>query len=198
MAAITFDDGFRSVRTEVLPFLRSKGIPFAAFVCKMAIETDSLFNGPAHQLTRGGSERVFLDEDDVLALLKDGVTIGSHSASHHNLALCSEAQLEHEIGENKSYLELLTGTPIPDFAFPYGKHKHYTAAAINTCFRLGHERVYSSNHVAFRGKDAEVPATIIPRVALTNESSRELTFMLNAAYLRGLGHDCGLRRDARR
>jgi peptidoglycan/xylan/chitin deacetylase (PgdA/CDA1 family) len=197
MAAITFDDGFRSVRTEVLPFLDSKGIPFAAFVCQMAIETDSLLNGPQHQLTQGGRERVFLDRDDVLALLKAGVTIGSHSTSHRNLARCSAIELEHEIAENKQYLETLIGLPIPDFAFPYGKSKHYNSAVIHTCFAVGHERAYSSNHLVFRSRDVEVQGTIVPRIALTNESPRQLTFMINRAHLRGLSSDFGLLRDAR-
>lgn len=197
MAAITFDDGFRSVRTEVLPFLDSKGIPFAAFVCQMAIETDSLLNGPQHQLTQGGRERVFLDQDDVLALLKAGVTIGSHSTSHRNLARCSAIELEEEIAENKHYLETLIGLPIPDFAFPYGKGKHYNSAVIRACFAVGHERAYSSNHMLFRSRDVEVQGTIVPRLALTNESPRQLTFMINRAHLRGLSLDFGLLRDER-
>jgi hypothetical protein len=163
----------------------------------MAIETDSLLNGPQHQLTQGGRERVFLDRDDVLALLKAGVTIGSHSTSHRNLARCSAIELEHEIAENKQYLETLIGLPIPDFAFPYGKSKHYNSAVIHTCFAVGHERAYSSNHLVFRSRDVEVQGTIVPRIALTNESPRQLTFMINRAHLRGLSSDFGLLRDAR-
>ena len=195
MAAITFDDGFRSVRTEALPFLDSNSIPFAAFVCRMAIETDSLFNGPQHQRCQGGRERVFLDQDDVFALLKAGVTIGSHSTSHPNLARCSAPELEREIAENKSYLEKLIGLPIPDFAFPYGKRKHYTSAVVDACFAAGHGRVYSSTHLVFRSKDVEARATIVPRIAVMNESPRELTFMINRAHVRSLGRAFGLLRD---
>jgi peptidoglycan/xylan/chitin deacetylase (PgdA/CDA1 family) len=196
LAAITFDDGFRSVRTEVLPLLQPRGIPFAAFVCQMAIETDSLFNGPHHQLTRGGRDRVFLSRDDVLALLEAGVAIGSHSTSHRNLAQCSAAELEPEVAANKQYLETLTGLSMPDFALPYGKPKHYNRAVIDACRAAGHERVYSSSHLVFRRTNAGVPPVIVPRVAVTNETPRELTALLNRAHLRTLGHDLGLLRDA--
>lgn len=42
IAALTFDDGFRSVRDEALPFLQFKGIPFTVFLCRMAVEHNFL------------------------------------------------------------------------------------------------------------------------------------------------------------
>ena len=42
IAAITFDDGFRSVKDVATPILDAVGIPFAIFVCKLAAERNFL------------------------------------------------------------------------------------------------------------------------------------------------------------
>ena len=189
-AAITFDDGFRGVRTEAQPVLESRGIPFAVFVSRMAIETDALYNGPSNQLVQGGRSRVFLDVDDVVALSRAGVTIGSHSATHRNLAQCSASELEEEITGNKQYLERLLGVPVRDFAFPIGSRQHCTAQAIQACFAAGHERAYSSDRRLFRGKDVTAANDwheLLPRVGLKTESPGEMRFAINRALLRGFG-----------
>jgi peptidoglycan/xylan/chitin deacetylase (PgdA/CDA1 family) len=41
-AALTFDDGFRSVRDVAMPILEAKGIPFSVFVSRSAIEHNFL------------------------------------------------------------------------------------------------------------------------------------------------------------
>lgn len=187
-AAITFDDGFRSVRTEAMPVLESRGNPFAVFVNWMAIEKDALYNGPNNQLVTGGPSRVFLDADEVVALSRAGVTIGSHSATHRNLAHCSASELEAEIGENKRNLERLLGTPVRDFAFPFGGPQHRNERAIRACFAAGHERAYSSDRRLFRGEDvkgAQARNELFPRLGLTGESPSEMTFAINRALLKG-------------
>jgi peptidoglycan/xylan/chitin deacetylase (PgdA/CDA1 family) len=189
-AAITFDDGFRGVRSEALPILEPRGIPFAVFVSRMAIEKDALYNGPSNQLVQGGRSRVFLDAEDVIALSRAGVTIGNHSATHRNLALCSAAQLDEEIAGNKHYLEGLLGVPIRDFAFPIGSRQHCTEPVIQACFAAGHERGYSADRRLFRGKDVTVARArneLFPRVGLKGESPGELLFAINRALLRGVG-----------
>lgn len=42
LAALTFDDGFASVRDVAWPYLREQGIPFFVFVCRSAIEDNCL------------------------------------------------------------------------------------------------------------------------------------------------------------
>jgi hypothetical protein len=42
LCALTFDDGFASVREGALPFLRQKGIPSTMFVCRLAMEHNCL------------------------------------------------------------------------------------------------------------------------------------------------------------
>jgi peptidoglycan/xylan/chitin deacetylase (PgdA/CDA1 family) len=189
-AAITFDDGFVGVRTAALPVLESRGIPFAVFVSRMAIERDALYNGPYHQLVQGGRSRVFLDAEDVVALSRAGVTIGNHSATHRNLAQCSASELEEEIAENKRYLERLVGVPVRDFAFPIGSRQHCTEPAIQACFAAGHELGYSSARRLFRGRDvtaAKARNQLLPRVGLRGESPREMMFAINRALLKGFG-----------
>jgi peptidoglycan/xylan/chitin deacetylase (PgdA/CDA1 family) len=42
-AAITFDDGFYSVRSTVFPFLKSKSIPFSVFLNRTAVQKNQLW-----------------------------------------------------------------------------------------------------------------------------------------------------------
>jgi peptidoglycan/xylan/chitin deacetylase (PgdA/CDA1 family) len=156
----------------------------------MAMEQDALYNGPRNQLVRGGHSRVFLTPDDVLALWKAGVTVGSHSATHRNLAQCSASELDEEITGNRDYLERLLGVPIRDFAFPFGSRRHYSERAIRACFAAGHERGYSTSRRLFRSGDVvavQARRKLFPRVGLTSESPQQLMFTINRALLRAYG-----------
>lgn len=43
VATLTFDDGFKSVQTEAMPFLAKKGIPFSLFLSQCAIKYNRLW-----------------------------------------------------------------------------------------------------------------------------------------------------------
>ncbi|SRR6266545_3305097 len=180
LAAITFDDGFLSVRDTAFPILSAKGIPFATFVNRLAISENRLFNDSGDsRLEIAGEERVFLDEADMIFLSRKGVTIGNHSATHRRLIKCDEGTLREEIDDNKVYLEQLIGKPVYHFALPFGKHEHYDEQVLAHCYRAGHKYVYSSNPTFFDLSSDCYKRRLIPRIGLTNETPANLLFMIN-------------------
>jgi peptidoglycan/xylan/chitin deacetylase (PgdA/CDA1 family) len=181
MAAVTFDDGFLSVK-EVSDYLFAKKIPFAVFVNKSAMEENFLSYGEYPEIGKRYEKQVFLNADDVKYLHQKGVLIGSHSASHKTLSACNEAELQAEINENKAFIENLLGETIEHLAIPYGKREHYNQKVIEHCKSAGHKFIYSTNPVYFSKPFPEY--SLIPRIGLTNQSKEELCFLLNRPLLK--------------
>jgi peptidoglycan/xylan/chitin deacetylase (PgdA/CDA1 family) len=182
LASITFDDGFLSVKDEALPRLRSMGVPFSVFVNSMAIKHNQLFNGPeASNPNAARAEQLYLDEAGVKELSDNGVTIGSHSATHKVLSQCDDAALREEVLDNKLYIESLTGREVRHLALPFGKREHYNQKVLDYCYAVGHDYVYSTNPSSF---ESSKHGRLIPRVALLNETPEELLFAINRPLLK--------------
>lgn len=176
-ASITFDDGFLSVQENAMPYLSAKGIPFAVFVNRMAITENRLLNGSEGLDVRAG--KVFLDERDVQSLSRNGVTIGSHSASHRTLTDCDDETLREEIEGNKLYLERLTGLPIRYLALPFGKREHYNERVLEYSRQAGHEFVFTTNPTFFDLSSPYYERRLIPRIGFCEHSPAEATFLIN-------------------
>jgi len=186
-AAITFDDGFLSVKERAMPYLSAKGIPFAVFLNRMAIIENRLFNDSEDEkLEHPGTEKVFLDEDDVRSLSRSGVTIGSHTATHRKLVDCDDDALREEIDVNKIYLELLTGLPVLHLALPFGKREHYSDHVLEHCRQAGHEFIFSTNPTFFDLSSPSFHRRIIPRIPFTEQTLAEMTFMINRPLVKSI------------
>lgn len=121
---ITFDDGYKSWINHAIPILRQLALPATFFITSgfvgLSKDDESAFIQSHlllhHQRTSGG-----LTYDDVKRITEQGFTIGGHTLSHSNLSsLNDNMRLKHEIAEDKSALEKLTGTKIDYFAYPLG------------------------------------------------------------------------------
>jgi peptidoglycan/xylan/chitin deacetylase (PgdA/CDA1 family) len=130
---VTFDDGCVSVHSRALPILRALGFPAVFFVT-----TDAgswvFRNGPDAQ------RRV--TEQEIRELDAGGVTIGSHALSHDALQAMSDAEIDHELGESKRWLEGVLGKPVRYFGVPlnwYGRRVRESAV------RQGYRAVCTSD-----------------------------------------------------
>lgn len=128
MVAITFDDGYRSVLTEALPLLESRGWPFTVFVSTQAVDA-------------GYSP--YLTWDELRLLGERGASIGSHSVSHAHLVrrLGGESQADWRLRARREIsaaadrlAEEVADFAIPAFAYPYGE---YTAELKSIVAELG-------------------------------------------------------------
>ncbi len=221
VASLVFDDGFKSVETQALPFLSEKKIPFSVFVNQCAVNynrlwvSDLLFNKRNLEKTYGSEftndlessnafslleknksfqnklhslnlekyaqEQIYLDTDALLKLHQHGVLIGNHGSYHANLSLCDETSLRAEICDNKKFIEDLLNTEVKHYALAFGKKEHVSSRALELIQECGHPYIYSSNPNTF---GAGFQKKLIPRIGLTNNSTREILFYLNRQFIK--------------
>ena len=103
MFCLSFDDAHLSWRDVVAPILAERSVPATFFV------TTGLIGQPGN-----------LTWDDCRDLRAAGHAFGSHSVTHPRLADCDDDTARQELAESKAELEDELGTPIRDFAAPYG------------------------------------------------------------------------------
>lgn len=142
LAAITFDDAFRSVYEHAFPILGQLGVPATLYVPTDFIDTGRPLHWPGIDHWLGGP-----DEDELApmswaeigALQSAGWEIGSHTGSHPHLTQLADDALADELARSKRECERRVGAPCRSVAYPYGDvdarvvaaaaHAGYTAGA---------------------------------------------------------------------
>lgn len=112
--ALTFDDAYRSVYTEVLPRMRERGWPFTVFVSTDYIDGDDSNYATWAQLRE---------------MERAGATIANHSRSHPHLVRRRDGESEsawrervrREITAAQKRLEAELESPTRLFAYPFGE-----------------------------------------------------------------------------
>jgi peptidoglycan/xylan/chitin deacetylase (PgdA/CDA1 family) len=127
--AITFDDGYKSMHTLLLPLVKEFGYPVTLFVY-----TDFIGRGR-------------LTWDKLKELDRAGIDIQSHTNSHPDLtgrkAANDKNLFFHEIYMSKRLLELKLDKKIEFFAYPYGR---YDLATIEQVKNSGYSRSFSTDY----------------------------------------------------
>lgn len=101
---ITFDDGYKSIITTVLPIMKKHDVPFTVFVVVDYIGKEG-----------------YLSWEDLTQLANEPLcTIGSHSISHSLFRCMSEEQAINELVISKDILQKKLGILVDEFAFPFG------------------------------------------------------------------------------
>ncbi len=116
-AALTFDDGYRSVYTIALQQLRRYSFPATLFVTSGYC--GKLSNWPSHKAHY--ATREMLTAAELRELDASGVTIGAHTVSHHHLPGLPIAQARREIEHSQDTLEQIIGSRVRHFAYPHGE-----------------------------------------------------------------------------
>ena len=138
---ITFDDGYRSWVTSVLPVLTRLGLPATFFVSSgfvglSAVDQQMFARARLCLSQKKSSEVEGLSEQDLRQLSQAGFTIGGHTKTHANLARIDDIDvIMREVVEDKFRLEQLVGVPIQYFAYPYGSFrnaKHFLPTILAT------------------------------------------------------------------
>lgn len=121
---LTFDDGCKELKHDVLPVARQEKIPVTLFIPSGIIEGNGLFpwmhsgdvSTPAGDAVR---HSMTLEEVKTAASYPE-VTIGSHTVSHPITTEVQMAVLRYELEESKRQLEHWIGAPVKSFAYPGG------------------------------------------------------------------------------
>jgi len=114
LVSLTFDDGYATDYTNVLPVLQRYGINATHYVVTGLV---------------GNSNR--LTPSQIIALHALGEEVGSHSVTHPNLATLSPAALLTELADSQQFLNTLGTGPVLSIASPYGSYGTGTLSAIS-------------------------------------------------------------------
>ncbi|HUA75952.1 MAG TPA: polysaccharide deacetylase family protein [Solirubrobacteraceae bacterium] len=124
LAAITFDDAFRSVLELARPILDRHGFTATVFAPTDYMGGERLrWQGIEQWL--GGEHEAELEPmtwEELRSLADAGWEIGSHTRSHPHLTQIGDEALARELAESKATCEERLGRPCPTLAYPYGDH----------------------------------------------------------------------------
>jgi peptidoglycan/xylan/chitin deacetylase (PgdA/CDA1 family) len=145
---VTFDDGLKDAFENAIPILAERGIPSIFFVVPAWVSTAAY-----------GSWA------DCRQSVQNGVTVGSHSLSHHRFSTLGEDQARREMMVSKSRVEIETGLPCEHFACPWGQPGADYVSDRDP--RLAKQAGYRSFFTTIRGAARQgASAWAIPRVRL--------------------------------
>lgn len=113
-ALITFDDGYRSVRKLALPLLERFGYPAVLFVPTDFVGRTNLFD------LESEPEEPLCDWDELRELVRRGVAVQSHGASHRAFSKLTPAECVLELERSKAALEAELEQSVELFSYPYG------------------------------------------------------------------------------
>jgi peptidoglycan/xylan/chitin deacetylase (PgdA/CDA1 family) len=117
LVSLTFDDGYEENVSTVLPTLDKYG-----FKSTQCYETQDIEGVP------GASNMV-------LSFYNDGHEICAHTVTHPFLTTLTTAQVDYELSHSQQVLQGITGTPVRDFASPYGDYNQSVDTEIAKYFR---------------------------------------------------------------
>jgi peptidoglycan/xylan/chitin deacetylase (PgdA/CDA1 family) len=114
---LTFDDGYRSFSTAVMPALARYGMTGTVFVPTAHV------GGPAEWLSDLGEERrTLMTWDEIKDVAAAGAEVGAHGHRHLPFDLVSRHELDSELRDGRSMLEDRLGAPVRSLAYPFGFH----------------------------------------------------------------------------
>jgi peptidoglycan/xylan/chitin deacetylase (PgdA/CDA1 family) len=123
VAAITFDDAFRSVIALARPILDRFGFPATVFAPTDLVDAESDVAWPGVERWLGGpSERelALMSWAELRALADGGWEVGSHTATHARLTELADDVLDDELVRSKAECERHLDRDCSSLAYPYG------------------------------------------------------------------------------
>jgi peptidoglycan/xylan/chitin deacetylase (PgdA/CDA1 family) len=178
--AITFDDGYADNHTHALPQLAARGMTATFFLTAGFLERDeevmaglsATWRTPVDQLAP-------LAWDQVEEMRSAGMSFGSHTWSHRNLARIDDAEAERELTRSKQVLEARLSAPVPAIAYPWGKlRRHVTERTFAAAGRAGYQLGVFSLPRAVRESDGPLR---IPRFGVGSEPVESLAGKVGGA-----------------
>ncbi len=171
--AITFDDGYATLRDHAAPILAQFGGAATVFLNVGEIGDQERHLSKAENGYYRGEE--FLTWHDVDALLAAGWQAASHGVGHVDLATADPATVKNELCASRRQIEQRLGLKCEMFAYPWGRSNRHLRAEIRAA---GYLYGLAGDHAALT---AQSDPLALPRINVANEYSRDDL----AAILRG-------------
>lgn len=173
-AALTFDDGFRSLHEHALPVLLRHRLPATVFLV-------------AETLTPAGRAVDWVDDpppypmqtltvDQVTEMQAAGVRFESHSYAHSDLTALDPEECVRDLRTSREMLEELLAAPVRLLAYPRGRHDSKVRSAAR---RAGY-----THALALPEGPEQVGPYAVPRVGVHHGNTvAHLRVKTSAAYL---------------
>lgn len=142
---LTFDDGNISDLHAAVPALRAAGFQAEFFV-------------PTNRL----GAPLYLSAEDVRALVREGMGVGSHGLAHVRWPDLNDADLEAEIADPLRILSEILSAPVHTVGVPFGA---YDQRVLSTLRRHGVTKAYTSD-----GGPSRSGAWLVPRNSVRNDT----------------------------
>jgi peptidoglycan/xylan/chitin deacetylase (PgdA/CDA1 family) len=121
-AVLTFDDGYRSMHSTVLPLLERFDLPAVLFVPTSYVGGENSFDAWVEPC------EAICDWPELVDLERRKVSIQSHGVSHRQFSELSNPEIRDEIARSKDALEAAIGHSVSGIAYPYGDPGNDSAA----------------------------------------------------------------------
>jgi GT2 family glycosyltransferase/peptidoglycan/xylan/chitin deacetylase (PgdA/CDA1 family) len=122
---LTFDDAYDDLYTELLPVVGEFKLKPLVFVVANRIGKTNDWDKP-----QGLRTRSLLTSSQMREMQQQGVTFGSHSATHPLLTSLSNGTLIQEVRDSKLKLEDMLGNAVEWFSYPFGDVDRRVRAAV--------------------------------------------------------------------
>ncbi len=144
---LSFDDGFKNIRTNAAPVLKELGIPAISFIPSDMIEAD--YETVKHyclDVTKYRAVVEMLTWEEAAQLPDFGIEIGSHTRTHARLSAISgdAAKLEDEVSGSKTVLEERIGKPCRYISWPFGEVGDIDDTALAAVEAAGYDGCFSA------------------------------------------------------
>jgi peptidoglycan/xylan/chitin deacetylase (PgdA/CDA1 family)/trans-aconitate methyltransferase len=141
---ITFDDGYEDFAEQAWPILKANDLSAEVFIVTDLVgrraEWDASFGAPAP----------LMDADKIVTLATEGVSFGSHLASHPRSDRLSSSELAEELLRSRIQLEKWLERPVTSLAAPFGCTDQRLRILAGEC---GYKTVFNTVSRAARLKD---------------------------------------------
>ena len=124
---ITFDDAYQSVYSEARPILQEQGFTATVFVVAEALGQHNFWD-----VGKDVAQETCMPGNELMALADQGWEIGSHGATHANLAEVTEETLITETEGSRRMLEQELKTKVEVFCYPFGAWNEKARIAVQT------------------------------------------------------------------
>jgi peptidoglycan/xylan/chitin deacetylase (PgdA/CDA1 family) len=178
--AITFDDGYADNHTHALPLLRARGMTATFFVAVGFLERDEDVMAHLAEVWQTPPEQLRpLSWEQVAEMRAAGMSMGSHTWSHRNLAHLSIDAAEADLRRSREVLERRVGEPVRAIAYPWGKlGRHVNDETFTAARRAGFELGLISLPRAVRESDGPLR---VARLGIGDEPVERLAAKVTGA-----------------
>ena len=152
---ITFDDGYQDFVTNALPILLDRRAPATVFLVTGMLGGRASWN-------EAGTHVPLMSEDEVRYIKAQGISLGSHTATHANLTLLDHEDLQRQLRDSRDALTRL-GESFYAFSYPWGQ---WTNQIVDAVKASGYECALA---VGEQMRLTAANAYLLPRITMTRD-----------------------------